>query len=844
MPGSNVFISSGGATGGSATTGATAGTNAASGAASGLTGSALAGYIGAGVNVLQDIGTFYSNSQISDTSQYEDLYNEYGAVKYNGDINSILQQRHNTYLQAAPSWQKIRGMTTGDKVTSAISSTASGAMAGAMALGPWGALGGAFLGLGASLGGSAAGDRKAKSKANELAAEREEALAQNQANFITGLNNANAVNNFTALQNISAYGGPIYMRGAPLSPFGNRYAFGGYIGGYGADFTNGLTFIGEGGSHGDNPNGGVPQGIAPDGKPNLVEEGEVLYNDYVFSKRIKVPQAVRQKYKLREGATFADAATKVSKESEERPNDPISKNGLEVAMADLQKEQEGIRSRRWAKDMKKAVDNMTPEELQGLAMAMQNGSPIAACGGQLHHRFDDGGLAWNWAMANPKLLGTLYTDPNFLEYYNTLPQEQRVGTNLSNADAAVVNGLFGTYTTTNALTGEKNFSVPSVVTQPTNKKAKGYATQKTAYDNYSNFAKYNDAIQQRYKDYQAYQDWIAKGGSNATTMPEEYKPITTNMVWNPKTKSFDTNPEGIDLTQLGRAVKTTTTDNGDVTNYYGPESSLKTLEGATTEKPSLGSATWLRYAPVFGSAVGSIASMFSTPDYTNAEQIEDAARMAGQYQTVSFNPVGNYLRFNPYDIARVANEARANSAATARSITGLSNGNKGTMIAGLLANDYNLQRGIGGIYRQAMEYNDAQRKQVEEFNRATNEYNSTGFLEASKANQAARAQAMQARLSGIAQAAQLRQTIKNAHDQSISANWTNFFNNLGAVGKENFSRNMVISNPALYYSFDANGKLTYKNGYENLSEAEKAVVQKDAAKHKKACGGYLTIRRK
>jgi len=28
-------------------------------------------------------------------------------------------------------------------------------------------------------------------------------------------------------------------------------------------------------------------GIAPDGKPNLVEEGEVIYNDYVFSNRLK-----------------------------------------------------------------------------------------------------------------------------------------------------------------------------------------------------------------------------------------------------------------------------------------------------------------------------------------------------------------------------------------------------------------------------------------------------------------------------------------------------------------------------------------------------------------------------
>jgi hypothetical protein len=51
-------------------------------------------------------------------------------------------------------------------------------------------------------------------------------------------------------------------------------------------------------------------GVDQEGTPNLVEEGEVIYNDYVFSKRLKVPQAVRTKYKLRgdKSLTYADAA--------------------------------------------------------------------------------------------------------------------------------------------------------------------------------------------------------------------------------------------------------------------------------------------------------------------------------------------------------------------------------------------------------------------------------------------------------------------------------------------------------------------------------------------------------
>ena len=57
---------------------------------------------------------------------------------------------------------------------------------------------------------------------------------------------------------------------------------------------------------------------------------------------------------------------------------------------------------------------------------------------------------------------------------------------------------------------------------------------------------------------------------------------------------------------------------------------------------------------------------------------------------------------------------------------------------------------------------------------------------------------------------------------------------------------MIQTNPALYYSIDSSGRITYKNGYEDLSEAEKKVVRDAANKakrKKKAKGGYLTIRK-
>lgn len=128
----------------------------------------------------------------------------------------------------------------------------------------------------------------------------------------------------------------------------NYAAFGGYLMTHGANFNTGLTLVGNGGTHEQNPLEGVPMGVDAEGIPNLVEEGEVIFNDYVFSNRLKVPKAVRKKYKLRgtKPLTFADAAIQMSKESEERPNDPISRAGLEDSMAKLMSVQEQIREKK------------------------------------------------------------------------------------------------------------------------------------------------------------------------------------------------------------------------------------------------------------------------------------------------------------------------------------------------------------------------------------------------------------------------------------------------------------------------------------------------------------------
>lgn len=155
----------------------------------------------------------------------------------------------------------------------------------------------------------------------------------NTANNIAGSTLANLERNY------AAFGGPLF-------------AYGGQT--HGSDFTNGLMFINNGGTHESNPYEGVPISMDQEGNPNLVEEGEVIWNDYVFSNRLKVPKSIKKKYKLgKKEMTFANAIDKLSKESEERPNDPISTRGLEDILMHMAIEQETIKS----KKQNKKVEN-------------------------------------------------------------------------------------------------------------------------------------------------------------------------------------------------------------------------------------------------------------------------------------------------------------------------------------------------------------------------------------------------------------------------------------------------------------------------------------------------------
>ncbi len=75
--------------------------------------------------------------------------------------------------------------------------------------------------------------------------------------------------------------------------------------------------------------------------------------------------------------------------------------------------------------------------------------------------------------------------------------------------------------------------------------------------------------------------------------------------------------------------------------------------------------------------------------------------------------------------------------------------------------------------------------------------------------------------------------------QARTANLTNLFDSVGDIGRESYARNMIMSNPALYYTLDSDGYVTYKNSdVERYAKAngltyEEAlpIFQQDSKRH-------------
>ena len=215
---------------------------------------------------------------------------------------------------------------------------------------------------------------------------------------------------------------------------------------------------------------------------------------------------------------------------------------------------------------------------------------------------------------------------------------------------------------------------------------------------------------------------------------------------------------------------------------------------------------FLRYAPAIGSGVAAFTDMMgwtNKPDYSGINKISDTVN---HMSPASYRPIGDYMTYKPLDRNYYQNMLDSQAESTKRGIVEQSGGNRATAIAGLLAADYNAQSKVGELARQAEEYNQGLKERVKSFNRGTNQYNSDQALKVDELNM----NLDRLKYESSVQQAQMRQEALARATAARTANISNFFNNLGGIGREDAQKNWIRSNPGLLYDISDNG-ISYKN---------------------------------
>ena len=656
------------------------------------------------------------------------------------------------------------------------------------------------------------------------------------------------------------------------------HAFGGDLMTNGATWDNGFTYVGNGGSHESNPNEGVQVGIDPQGIPNLVEEGEVIWNDYVFSKRLKVPRAFKAKYKLKDGGllSFADAAKKFAEENKERPNDPISKRGRDALLTALMDQQEEVRLKKQQREARAQFNSLTPDEQLGIMqmaqqnamlagpeeeynnmednpMMMEEAPMMAAFGGRI---FSGGGLKSYKKKADieknlPWLRSLYVTNPNDTKAWDALFDNNGniIATKGGNTGLYDPNGAYMKALGSLSADNWSKWSEAQKQQFVTNLKT----INPSKYGNYSinNVGKGDwswDRLKALASDgYVGGHHQVAQFASELTppitTSParktanryflrdtdDQGNPIATPLTNIPDIyegystttgQSWDEAIQSLGFSRVGTPQKSSEGDT-DYTDYFfskkAPATTPTPQEDTKITMPLNLQQTASRYAPILGSGIGVLTDalgLTNTPDFSSAKAIERAAERVGTPSLISTTPIGNRLAYKPFDLNIYSNQLRSSAALTGRSIMNQSAGNIGATTAGLLALNKNTTDQMGDLFRKGEEFELERKAKVADYNRDTDIFNAKQALEAARANQAERRQASAAYAAGIAQAEALRQRAQQYSDTARSTNLTNFLQGLGDIGNENEQRNWL--------------KTLYASGYFGNSPTMERVLYSDS----------------
>jgi hypothetical protein len=136
-----------------------------------------------------------------------------------------------------------------------------------------------------------------------------------------------------------------------------------------------LTEFNAGGAHEESPLGGIPQGQAPDGGTNLVEQGETKLNaaDYIFSKTLKIDKETAQEFNLKPNFVnkdFAEASKIANRKDSRRENDTIETNAIQRDLDNLMNAQEAFKQKEVQKKMEE-IQALDPNAMAQIAQSYQ-----------------------------------------------------------------------------------------------------------------------------------------------------------------------------------------------------------------------------------------------------------------------------------------------------------------------------------------------------------------------------------------------------------------------------------------------------------------------------------------
>lgn len=287
-----------------------------------------------------------------------------------------------------------------------------------------GSAAGPLVGVGLAIGnGLASGARLAFAGSQRDLINNSKDLALNRTlnNLSTQAENTIKQNNLNSLANMVALGGQLdyniddkYLANDYMSKLNNRvykpqfdsmnyFAMGGM-----PDFNEFNT----GGTHEQNPNGGIPQGMDKQGVMNTVEQGETKTTtpegDYIFSDRLKLSKEECKQLGVPKDSTYAEASKILRKEYDEMPNDEIARRGWEqsrdmlIQSQEIQKQEIALKEARKQGLNSPKMYGVNPQVMQGVyynenpqeEVLLQQGintNIYNAFGGNIR-RFDGGGF--------------------------------------------------------------------------------------------------------------------------------------------------------------------------------------------------------------------------------------------------------------------------------------------------------------------------------------------------------------------------------------------------------------------------------------------------------------------